>query len=234
MRAPMLYGREVRGVVLDLDGTLVNTTVDFIIMKKRVTAELVDRGIPTSLLDPKRTTADHIERAADYLEAKGRGEEVGNLHRSLREIMNNTEMEHVSATTAVPGAGECLGRLREGGLKLGVLTRGSRGYALAALRHAGLDMHSEAIVCRDDFPEEEAKPNGKAMVRTAGLMSLRPAECILVGDHAMDLACARSVSASFVGVLSGSFRAEDWARSGCEVVIDSVASLPGLLFDGKA
>lgn len=233
MRTPLLCGRPVRGVVFDLDGTLVNTAVDFALMKRRVFHSLVAHGIPRSMLDPGRTTADNLGRAADYLAAQGRGGEIKEVHRASGEAMNGTELERVAETTAVDGAGECLSHLRDAGLLIGLLTRGSRAYALAALHHAGLTTGFDAMVCRDDFPEDEAKPNGKAMVRIAGMMGLRPEECVLVGDHAMDLACARSVSASFVGVLSGSFESGDWSRDGCEVVIDSVGVLPELLFGQK-
>jgi len=219
---------------LDLDGTLVNTTVDFGLMKRRVVSELVSLGIPAQLLDEARTTADNLDRAIAYLSTHGRGDEINEVHKALSKIMNRTELEHVSLTTAVSGARECLARLRSGGLRLGVLTRGSREYALSALRYAGLDCRFDAMVCRDDFPEEEAKPNGKAMTRTAGMMALRPEECVLIGDHSMDLRCARSVSAGFVGVLSGAFGCEEWSRSGCEVVIESVEALPGLLFEEKS
>jgi phosphoglycolate phosphatase len=234
VRNPMFRGKRVRGVVLDLDGTLVNTTVDFGLMKQRVATELVSLGIPSSLLDGGRTTAENLDRSVGYLSSHGREGEIGMVRLRLGEVMNRTELERVSGTTAVSGAVECLDRLRARGLRTGLLTRGSRAYALAALRYSGLDMNFDAVVCRDDFPEEEAKPNGKAMTRIVSMMGLRAEECILVGDHAMDLHCARSVSSGFVGVLSGSFGSEDWSRSGCETVIESVALLPQLLFDQKS
>jgi phosphoglycolate phosphatase len=219
--------------VLDLDGTLINTTVDFGLMKRRVMSELTSWGIPPARLNGRGTTADNLEQATAYLSAHGRGDEVGQLHHILGEVMNRTELERVSETTAIEGALDCLVRLRGSGLRIGLLTRGSREYAKSALRHADLDFEFGAMVCRDDFPEEEAKPNGKAMERIAGMLDLRPEECILVGDHAMDLSCARSVSAGFVGVLSGSFGKDDWSRNGCAVIIASVEALPRLLFEQK-
>lgn len=231
MRTPVLCGRLVRGVVLDLDGTLVNTAVDFALMKQRAVSALISRGVPPSSLNISLTTADNLGRAVDFLNASGRKAEIDVVHRVLGEAMSRTELERVTETTAVDGVMECISQLRDAGLRIGLLTRGSRPYALAALHHAGLEIRFDAMVCRDDFPEQEAKPNGKAMVRIAGMMGLRPDECVLVGDHGMDLSCARSVSAGFVGVLSGSFKGEDWSRTGCEVVIDSVEVLPRLLLD---
>lgn len=231
--APTFCGREVRGVVLDLDGTLISTTVDFRLMKQRVVSVIAALDVPASVLDRERTTADNIERAVIYLSSSGRGDEVSGMLASMSEVMNRTEMERVSQTVQIKGAGECLERLRGAGLRTGLLTRGSRNYAIAALSHAGLDHEFNAMVCRDDFPEEEAKPNGKAMIRMAGMLSLRPEECVLVGDHAMDLSCARSASSGFIGVLSGAYGRAQWSESGCTVVIDSVTLLPDLLLEHK-
>jgi phosphoglycolate phosphatase len=148
--------------------------------------------------------------------------------------MDLTEMERVDETVPVDGADACLAALEARGMRVGVLTRGSRPYAMAALRCAGLDGRFDAMVCRDDHPEEEAKPNGKAMRRIASLLDVPPERCLVVGDHLMDLTCARSVSAGFVGVLTGSFKSPDWRANGDPAVIDSVAGLPRFLGIDKA
>ncbi len=58
-------------------------------------------------------------------------------------------------------------------------------------------------------------------------------DCLLVGDHLIDMTCAQSSSAKFVGVLTGAFGQEDWDHHGCVEVIDSVRSLPELLQGDK-
>jgi phosphoglycolate phosphatase len=85
------------------------------------------------------------------------------------------------------------------------------------------------MVCRDDHPEEEAKPNGKAMERVAALLGIMPQKCLMVGDHLMDMSCARSASAQFIGVLTGAFSQQDWSRYDIPIVIPSVGELPTLL-----
>jgi phosphoglycolate phosphatase len=162
----------------------------------------------------------------------GREGEIAGIDRRVTELMNQTEMERVSETVPVPGAREALREIRELGLRTGLLTRGSREYALAALRYAGLSDELEAIVCRDDYPEEEAKPNGKALYRVAALLDVEARECLLVGDHLIDLNCARSASAPFIGVLTGAFGEENWSQHDA-VTIASVASLPGCLRGDK-
>ena len=229
MRNPIFCGKAVKGVVFDLDGTLIHTTVDFTMMKRQMIDSLLSRGIPASLLDVRHTTMENMESAITYLSAGGREEEVPEVRAMVGEMMSRTELERVSATTAVEGASECVHLLSLAGLKIGMLTRGSRAYALEALRYGGLDMGFDAMVCRDDFPEEEAKPNGKAMIRMASMLGLRPVDCLLVGDHSMDMHCARSSGAAFVGVLTGAFGMVEWSRDGCEHTISSIRQLPELL-----
>ena len=154
------------------------------------------------------------------------------MERTTRLLMNEVEMEDVRSTTPIEGAANAIERLRAKGLKVAVLTRGSRAYTLASLKVSGMTDIFDAIVCRDDFPESEAKPNGKAMRRVAAQMKIEVGECVLLGDHEIDLRCARESGAGFIGVLSGAFDRSDWSGLGCDV-IDSVAELDDLI-DGRS
>lgn len=219
----------VRAVVFDMDGTIINSTVDFRKMKKGMIQELGAMGVPTSLLDPGQTIVVLISRVEAYFVSEGRGEELPRLRAWVNDLMNRTELERVEETTPVDGARDVLLLLRRRGYRLGLLTRGSRAYAVEALRVAGIDIGFDVMVCRDDYPEEEAKPNGLAMKRICQMMGTPVEECLLVGDHLIDLSCARSSASKFLGVLTGAFKEEDWGENECFDVIDSVRSLPSLL-----
>ena len=93
----------------------------------------------------------------------------------------------------------------------------------------GLDGTTGPCVCRDDYPLEEAKPNPLAMRRVAAKLGLDAVDCLYVGDHPMDLECARASGAGFVAVTTGSTDRERWSQSGCRMIIDSVADLPSVL-----
>lgn len=232
--SPIIWnGRHIEAVVFDLDGTLIHTTVDFRRMRERLFTELSGRGIPSTWTDPRGTIVSNVERATEYLRSHGRGEEVANLRHAVGQLMDRTEMERVDETTPVKGALECIDSLEANGIRVGILTRGSRAYATAALRYAGLDKRIDKMICRDDHPEEEAKPNGVAMRRMAALLKVEVERCLLVGDHYIDLSCARSASSLFVGVLTGSFKNQDWETHGRPVVVESVADLPALLGIGE-
>ena len=144
-------------------------------------------------------------------------------------IMSETEMLGVSGTRTVPGAETAIEALVNEGYTVSILTRGSRRYTNAALNAADLARFFPNQVCRDDYPENEAKPNPISMSRAAGTMGLSKEQCLLVGDHLMDLECARSAGSGFIGVLSGSTDKDAWKRMGDVRVIQDVSWLPELL-----
>lgn len=218
-------------MVFDLDGTLIHSHVDFRLMKKRVLDVLEQEGVPSSLFAAEMSTTDLLALTRRYLIGQGSGERWGRTGTRINESMNMTEMEALGDIKAVEGARETLSWIRESGSSIGLLTRASREYTRAALDRAGLDVVFDAMICRDDFPESEAKPNGRAMVRMAERLGLHVSNCLLVGDHPMDHQCASSASAHFVGVLTGAFDKEGWARYGCKDVIESVRHLPAFLSD---
>ncbi len=67
------------------------------------------------------------------------------------------------------------------------------------------------------------------MRRAAAALNLRPEQCILVGDHLMDLECALSAGSMFVAVLSGHNGRKGWEDLGVERMIPSIAQLPRYL-----
>ncbi len=119
--------------------------------------------------------------------------------------------------------------LRAMGYPLALLTRGSRHYATEALRASHLTGMLDAIICRDDHDVSEAKPHPEAMRRAAAALNLRPEQCVLIGDHLMDLECARSAGSMFVAVLSGHNGRKGWEDLGVERIIPSIAQLPRYL-----
>lgn len=216
----------IRAVVFDLDGTLIYNHTNFMKMRKCVVEELVSEGIPEEILDGNDIIVNNMAQAEKY--AKENGIDVSKLYSATGEIMSRVEMETVDFTTPVEGALDTIISLQNECYKTGILTRGSRQYAESALKAANLDIEFDVFICRDDYPEEEAKPSPIAMQRAAEKMMVEVSECLYLGDHAIDMRCAVSAGAQFLGVLTGAYTAEDWKKINAEYVND-ITSLNGLL-----
>ena len=211
------------GIVFDLDGTLIESTIDFGLMRDRVFSYLIETGFGY-VLELSDTIAKNMDRVRP--EVHELNLDLETVESRVEAICVEVEMMSVGRTKEVPGAGDALRTLRALGYQLALLTRGSRHYAMEALRASHLTGMLDAIICRDDHDISEAKPHPEAMRRAAAALNLRPEQCVLIGDHLMDLECARAAGSMFVAVLSGHNGRKGWVDLGVERIIPSIAELP--------
>ena len=149
----------MRGVIFDLDGTLVDSRLDF----ARIRADL---GLPVGapILETLDALADPEERER--------------LHaRLLRH-----ELDCAAAATLMPGARALLDGLRAAGLKLGIFTRNAREVTTFTLARLALSV--DHVVAREDAPP---KPDPTGLHDLCARWGLGPAEVLYVGDYLFDL-----------------------------------------------
>lgn len=219
----------IEGLVFDLDGTLIYSTIDFLGMRRQTFERMREAGVPDNVLDETKSIIANLDVSVRYLIESGSIGASRSLYSDMGRIMSEIEMLQVSQTHAVRGTSKAIDLLIGKGYSVAVLTRGSRRYTEAALAAAGLTDYFPNTVCRDDHPDEEAKPNPISLIRAAGKLGVRKEKCLLVGDHTMDLDCALSAGTCFVGVLSGATDRTTWTKLGDVTVIPDVSYLPDLL-----
>ena len=218
----------IRGVVFDLDGTLVKSSVDFKGMKRRMIEVLTRYGVPRELLSPEKTTVENLKMAEEAWSRMGVDDEVRRRAlREVEEVMNEAELEALPTVQPIEGVREALERLRGMGLKLAVLTRGHQAYAVEALRRVGLLELIDVVLTRDNV--EKPKPNPEALMEAAERLGLEVDEIVFVGDHPIDSTCAEGASVRFIAVLTGWMDREGWRAEGVEEVVESVSALPEYL-----
>jgi len=214
------------GIVFDLDGTLIESTIDFVLMRDRVFRYLMDIGLGYAL-ERTDTIAKNMERVRSGVRSTGL--DLDDIEMKVEAICAEVEMMSVHQSKEVAGAGDALRALRAMGYPMALLTRGSRHYAKEALNASNLNGMLDVMICRDDHEVSEAKPHPEAMRRAAAALNLRPERCVMIGDHLMDLECALSAGSRFVAVLSGHNGRKGWEDLGVENIITSIAQLPRFL-----
>lgn len=148
----------IRGAIFDLDGTLVDSALDFALMRREM--ELPD-GLPL------------LEAIAEL--------DVASAERCW-EILAEHERRGVERATLLPGVREFLHSLGERGLRRAVFTRNSQRSALATL--ARFELEFDAIACREDGP---AKPDPTSIHQICQAWELSPRECVMIGDYRFDI-----------------------------------------------
>lgn len=214
-----------KAVCFDMDGTLLDTKVDYAKMADLIFDEMVGAGVPEDVIDRSEGYKFNLESGVDYLVSNGRGDEVFRIGERIRKVAKDVEMERVQEAKPFPKVKELLKKLRMMGLKTGILTRGCREYAEEATRISKVDSLIDGLVARDDYPENEAKPSPIAMAHIAEILDVRPKEILFLGDHLFDYQCARDSGAGFIAVLTGTYGYEDWKKVGGIRVLNSVGDL---------
>lgn len=101
----------------------------------------------------------------------------------------------------IPGALECLLRLRERGLARGLVTSGDRQRVARELASLGVDSFFKVVVCSEDARTK--KPHPEALLLALERLEVASAEAAYVGDSPEDVEMARSAGVFSVGVPGG-------------------------------
>jgi phosphoglycolate phosphatase len=218
----------IKGIIFDLDGTLIHSRIDFPKMKRRMIGILEASGVPRGVLSPNDTTVVTLAKAEEIWDEQGKPEDEKELVRErLDEAMDSGELEAIRGVREVDNATEAIRRLKERGYRLAILTRGHHAYAVEVLRKIGAEGYFDLILGRGETPKP--KPYAEALQHAAELMGLSLDEVVFVGDHHIDSTCACNAGCHFVGVRSGPRGEESWEQNRPEIVLDSVADLPEYL-----
>jgi len=218
---------KAKAFMFDLDGTLIKSAVDFIKLKRETLHRLFELGIGTEGLSEKMRTYEIMTRLKEY-EAQGKLKlSYSTIVAEATSVWNRVELETVERTEKIPGADAALRMLKSRKIAVGVITRGCRAYATAALRVAQLLPYVDIIVGRDDTGE--AKPNPEPLLRAMAVLGVKRRETIMVGDTVEDATCAQRAGVPFVGVLTGLSDRETLMRVGSVRVLGSIGELPILL-----
>jgi len=221
--------REYLAIGFDMDQTLLNTRIDYDRLSNVSFDEMRRIGVPENVIDENKSSKFNRDRGMEYLRKNGRYEDADIVAERIFGIFEEIEMENVAAAKPFEGAVELLRYLKDKGYKIGVLTKGSRPYATAALTISGVIDMLDALVCREGRDESETKPSPVAMEYLADALDIEPKDILYIGDNEVDYFCARDSGADFIGVLTR-YTEDDWRSLGNDIrMMDTVADLIDIL-----
>ena len=212
-----------KAVVFDLDGTLVESKINYEKMGEQI-MELLGRKGMSEHIEDRRKAYQVIRGGAQTLLEYGLPKE--NLESTLVEldqVMNNIELEALPTMKLKPNAIETIETLHGIGFKLGICTRSHREYADRTLEMYGMNDYFQAVVARDDTPHP--KPDARQLLVTIDQVGAKPEETLYIGDTTTDLTTAKNADVDFVGY----WRDEQWAQrlmeDGCEKIVKDLIEI---------
>jgi len=186
----------VDAVLFDLDGTLVETNIDFPLMKRRVLDLAAEHGIKTDSLLSLDILAI-VENACGLLTSSGLHDSAAELRARAMSALEEIELRHARDTREIPFARELVCRLRAEGMKIGVVTRNCRAASETSLRIAGIS--PDVLICREDSTRH--KPHPDPLLAALDALGARPHASIMVGDHTMDIEAGRAAGLKTIALL---------------------------------
>lgn len=226
---------DIQAVIVDLDGTMVDTLGDFEVALNRMLAELQLPPIDRALVE--RTVgkgSEHLIRSVlahqlqridpttegstcPAVQPEARYEQAWRSYQAHYRAINGRFSE------VYDGVREGLQALREAGLPLACLTNKPRAFATDLLQAKGLSGYFACVFGGDSF--ERKKPDPLPLLKTCEALGTAPARTLMVGDSENDGLAARAAGRPVALVTYGYNHGEPIERAPHDRLIASLADL---------
>jgi phosphoglycolate phosphatase len=190
-----------RGVLIDLDGTLMDTAPDLAEAVNRMRA---DFGMPAL---PLERVAAYVGKGADVLvhraltdDLAGRAGEA-DFARGRTLFFAHYHAVNGDRSIVFAGVPVALQRLRDAGLQLACVTNKPREFTVPLLEKVQLAQFFGATVAGDDVREK--KPHPALLLEACRRLHLAPADCVMIGDSVNDALAAHAAGCPVVLVETG-------------------------------
>jgi len=218
-------GASVRGVLFDLDGTLIDSAPDLAGAANRLRA---DHGLPALPLAQLRPMVGSGARGmVGVAFGVAPGDDRFELLRDA--FLAYYEAGLLERTHPFDGVEEMLAALESAGLPWGIVTNKATRFTTPIVAGLGLARRAAVVVCGDTTPH--AKPHPEPLLHAARAMGLAPEGVVYVGDDLRDAQAAKAAGMAMVAATWGYLGLGESVHSwGADVLLDAPKQLPDWLF----
>ncbi len=209
----------IRAILLDLDGTLLDTAPDIAGAANRLLASLGREPLPEARIRDfiGRGIANLVERV--LAETGGDPAPLGRDGAQAR--FEAFYLEGVADRSApYPGVLEGLRAFQAAGLALGCVTNKASRFTEPLLAATGLRPFFGAVVSGDEVTRK--KPAPEAIVLAARRLGVEPVACWVIGDSANDVISAKAAGAVALVVPYGYREGFEVEALGADAVVSGI------------
>jgi phosphoglycolate phosphatase len=222
-----VFPLRVKAVMIDLDGTLLDTIPDLAVAANLMLEALgrapldaalirtfVGKGVPNLV---KRTLAGDIDGEVDSVL----------LERALPVYERCYASVNGRHTTIYPGVIEGLERLREQRFELACVTNKSARFTQPLLEHMKLSAYFSEVVAGDTLPKK--KPDPDPLVYACAQFGIAPPDMLMIGDSLNDAQAARAAGCPVFCVPYGYNEGHDVRELDVDAIVSSIIEATGLI-----
>lgn len=208
----------VKAILIDLDGTLLDTAPD---LMAAANATLAAIGRPPRTLEEIKTfvgkgIARLVERCLTG-DLHQRADE-NELRRAVEIFKARYENDSGIHASVYPGVIEGLERMR--GLKLACVTNKAARFTGPLLERKGLAKYFEAVICGDMV--ERGKPDPACYLLACERLGVAPGEALVIGDSENDVLAARAAGIRVLCVPYGYNEGRPIESAGCDGMLGTL------------
>jgi len=218
--AEMEFPLMVKAIMIDLDGTLLDTAGDL-----AIAANIMLRELGTAEL-PLATIRSYIGKGILNLVKRCLANSFNNEPdpEFLAQAMVIYEQEYAKKlcviTRPYPGAIDGLVAMKEAGFQLACITNKPEAFTLPLLRTTRFLNYFDIVLSGDSLPK--MKPDAMPLHHACKYFGIRPNEMLLIGDSVNDIEAARAAGSYIFCVPYGYNEGRNVHELDCDKVISSI------------
>ncbi len=222
----------LRGIIFDLDGTLISLHVDGAAFRREIANELTSSGFRMDTIQAnagRLYVQDLLDIARSQIEGGLVKADYEQVRKRTFRALDALEVEWITHSKLLPGAEAVLSRLRaeEVPITIALLTNSGRAATRYAMERLGFNKYFERSFTRDDLPAMKPSPEG--IVTAIGKLGLARSEVLYVGDSPTDIIATKGAGIRIASVASGRYDVEALRRLGPDYALGSLSELEDLL-----
>lgn len=224
---PSLFPLAIKAVVIDLDGTLLDTAPDLAEAANRMLAELRLAPIKEALL--KTYIGNGVARLIKRVLTRDMDAEPdAALFAKAQPVYEKHYAAIVSLNSRpYPGVMDGLKALKQTGYRLACITNKAEKFTLPLLKDTDLHGYFELVLAGDTLPRK--KPDPMPLVYACEKFGVTPDEMLLIGDSLNDTQAARAAGCYVFCVPYGYNRGQNVSELDLDAVVDTLVDAANLI-----
>lgn len=214
-----------KALLLDLDGTLLDTAPDFIIA---INKQLRLHGREPLIGDDVRTSITH--GSVGIIESVYQISQDDPQFDILKEEFLQLYLGNIAERTALfPGLKQVIDTCHQLNIPWGIATNKPLKYTAPLLAELGLDKQSSTTVCPDHVVNP--KPDPEALLLACSQINTAPSDCLYIGDHIRDIQAGNSAGMQTIAAEWGYIEEfEDISQWHADWIVKKSSDLHAFLF----
>lgn len=189
--------KTIRAVIFDLDGTLLDTAPDFVLVVNKLLHQYQQPALDSGLIRTQVSNgAKALVKLAFELEENDPEFEI------RREALLDLYLQHIADyTRPFAGIESLINRLVQHQIVWGVATNKPARYTNPLMQALNMQPAPFSVICPDHV--SRAKPDPESLFLASQQLNCSPDQIIYVGDHLRDIECGKRAGSITIAAAYG-------------------------------